>query len=78
MLKNVFSEASLDLDNDEPYLLFTKDREQEEEEKIEQSTDSLGKRTRSVNIIKPPLGSKKTKGIHSFYKKVDFIKSKIQ
>ena len=77
MLKNVFSEASLDLDNDEPYLLFTKDREQEEE-KIEQSTDSLDKRTRSVNIIKPPLGSKKTKGIHSFYKKVDFIKSQIQ
>ena len=77
MLKTVFSEASLDLDNDEPYLLFTKDREQEEE-KIEQSTDSLGKRTRSVNIIKPPLGSKKTKGIHYFYKKVDFIKSQIQ
>jgi len=25
-LKNVFSDASLDLDNDEPYLLLTKDQ----------------------------------------------------
>ena len=75
-MKNVFSDASLDLDNDEPYLLFTKDGE--EEEKIEQLMDSASKRTRSLNIIKPPLASKKAKGISSFSKKVDQIKELIQ
>jgi len=74
-MKNVFSDVSLD--NDEPYLLFTKDRE-EEEEKIEQLMDSASKRTRSLNIIKPPLASKKAKGISSFSKKVDQIKELIQ
>ena len=78
MLKNVFSDASLDLDNDEPYLLFTKDRENDGEEKIEQSMDSAGKRTHSLNIIKPPLASKKAKGLSSFSKKVDQIKELIQ
>jgi hypothetical protein len=74
-MKNVFSDVSLD--NDEPYLLFTKNRE-EEEEKIEQLMDSASKRTRSLNIIKPPLASKKAKGISSFSKKVDQIKELIQ
>jgi hypothetical protein len=60
MLKNVFSDASLDLDNDEPYLLLTKD----EEEKNNKSMSAVSKRAASINIIKPPLASKKVKGLH--------------
>jgi len=62
MLKTVFSDVSLDLDNDEPYLIFTKDKD--EKEKNNKSMSAVSKREASISIIKPPLASKKLRGLN--------------